>query len=325
VIGTLILFSLAATLTTFDSYYLLLSTSVLIALQLPFFFITAIFTSFADYIFELSYGFSFIILSTVTLVANETLTLRKLFVTIAVGIWGIRLIGHLFLRLRVVKSESDSRFDVLRNNPQKQFLYFMFQLITVWVNSLPIPYINAYSITGQEELFLKIYPVDFFAASLFLAGFFIEVIADHQKLTDYSLHSKFEKTKYSQYEIFTGLWRYSRHPNYFGEILLWWGLGFFTIPTLGLKSMIALIGPLHTTLALLFFAGILTPNKVPPDETAGNQRVVDVSEQQKRAYRSKTSLLIPFPFRFCVASEWISRPRVGFGLGMCMVATGEWF
>jgi len=158
-----------------------------------------------------------------------------------------------------------------------------------------------------------------------VAGFLIEVTADNQKLSDYLLHSKFEKTKYSQYEIFTGLWRYSRHPNYFGEMLLWWALGFFTIPTLGLKSIIPLIGPLHTTLALLFFAGILTPNKTLPDEVLSNQRIVDVSEQQKQAYRSKTSVFIPFPFRFCVSSEWISRPRVGYGLGMCMVAMGDWF
>lgn len=81
----------------------------------------------------------------------------------------------------------------------------------------------------------------------------------------------------------TGLWKYTRHPNYFGEILMWWGIFIITIPLQG--SLFFIISPLTITLLLVFVSGIPMLEK----KYKGNTAFED--------YKKRTSMLIPMPPR----------------------------
>ncbi len=86
----------------------------------------------------------------------------------------------------------------------------------------------------------------------------------------------------------TGLWRYSRHPNYFGELLCWWGIFVFVAPGLGAWSLLALVGPLAITAILLFATGI------PTLEASATRKWGENPEYH--AYRARTRSLVPWPF-----------------------------
>jgi steroid 5-alpha reductase family enzyme len=86
-----------------------------------------------------------------------------------------------------------------------------------------------------------------------------------------------------------GLWRYSRHPNYFGEILVWWGLFLYAVPFLHGAAFAVIAGPLFITLLLLFGTGI------PPLERSAAAKHGD--DPAYRDYKRRTSILVPLPPR----------------------------
>jgi len=118
---------------------------------------------------------------------------------------------------------------------------------------------------------------------LFVAGLLIETFSDAQKF-------RFKRKPENRNRwIQSGLWRYSRHPNYFGEILLWWGLFLVILPGLTGWQWLTVFGPISITILLLFISGI------PLLEKSGDEKYGDNPEYQ--AYKNSTSLLIPLPRR----------------------------
>ena len=112
-------------------------------------------------------------------------------------------------------------------------------------------------------------------------GLLIESVADQQKF-------KFKsKAKNKKKWIQTGLWRYSRHPNYFGEITLWWGLFLVALPYLKGWAFLGIVGPMFITFILLFVSGI------PPLEKRYQKKYGKNKKYQK--YVRDTSLLLPLP------------------------------
>ena len=89
--------------------------------------------------------------------------------------------------------------------------------------------------------------------------------------------------------ISSGLWRYSRHPNYFGEMLVWWGLFVYSVPFLDGAAFAVVIGPLFVTLLLLFVSGI------PLLERSADEKYGD--DPAYREYKRATSILVPLPPR----------------------------
>jgi steroid 5-alpha reductase family enzyme len=87
--------------------------------------------------------------------------------------------------------------------------------------------------------------------------------------------------------ITTGLWRYSRHPNYFGEILVWWGLFVYAVPFLHGAAFAVVVGPVFITLLLLFVSGI------PLLERSADEKYGD--DPAYRDYKRRTSILVPLP------------------------------
>jgi steroid 5-alpha reductase family enzyme len=243
---------------------LLISAAIQVILFIPAFLFRT------DKLTDLSYGITFIILSFLALLLSE-FDPAKLILFIMILLWALRLIIYLFVR--IVKIKKDKRFDAIRNNPLKFFGFWFFQGISVWLILISsILFMDSASKTGI---------LTFIGIAIWGIGLAIETIADLQKF--FFIINPKNKGKF----ISKGLWAYSRHPNYFGEILVWVGIYLFAFSSLmGLDRLFGLISPLYITILLLFVSGI------PLLEKRADKRWGDDPDYQK--YKRKTSILIPW-------------------------------
>jgi len=187
-------------------------------------------------------------------------------------LWAVRIGG--FLLYRVMKTGKDQRFDGMRENFLKFSQFWILQAITVWV--LMLPSLFAFEGSGSISLLAVIGIVTW------LTGLVTESMADFQKYR-FNQDSK-NKEKW----IATGIWRYSRHPNYFGEILVWAGVYLVTLVSLSTtQAWVGAISPLFITVLLLFVSGI------PLLEKSADKKWGDQEDYQH--YKATTSVLIPLP------------------------------
>lgn len=168
---------------------------------------------------------------------------RAVLVLLLVVIWGVRL--SIYITLRHWGHEEDHRYQTIRNNNQPGFslkslyLIFSFQALVAWVVALPL----FYSISSVAPLNV----LDGLAALLWLVGMLFESVSDYQLY-------QFKKNPGNKGNILTqGLWKYSRHPNYFGECLVWWGFFVFALSD---HAYLTIISPLLMTFLLLKFSGV---------------------------------------------------------------------
>lgn len=186
-------------------------------------------------------------------------------------IWAIRLGTFLFRRIH--KAGKDSRFDEIK--PSLFRFLNVWSIQGLWVTFTSAAALAAITTTTRKELGL-------FALIGFLTwafGFVFEVIADAQK----SLFRADPDNEGSF--IRTGLWARSRHPNYFGEIMLWIGVAIIAVPILRGWQWVTLISPLFVTLLLTRVSGIPLLEK-RADEKWGGQ-------DEYEAYKERTPELIP--------------------------------
>ena len=209
--------------------------------------INAIFFAFAaalrtDKVTDLSYSLSFVVLTVVLFIWGRGLLFAHIVTAVLICAWGIRLGAYLFAR--ILKTGVDHRFDDMRYRPLRFARFWALQALTVWVVMLPA--IRLFSRPGSSAV-----PwVSIVGFGLWVIGFSVEVVSDAQK-------SAFKKDPANRNRfIASGLWRYSRHPNYFGESLLWWGLFVAAVPFLSGWDFLVAIGPLYLTLLLLFVSGV---------------------------------------------------------------------
>ena len=251
---------------------ILLSFLVSLAVNAAFFAIAA--TRKTDVVTDLSYSLSFAVLAIVLpfLGAHEPV---QLVAALLVLIWAARLGGYLFRRILRIKV--DHRFDEMRDRPLRFARFWLLQAISVAVIMLPVSYL-----LGRDDP-PGFGPWAIAGAAIWLVGLVIEAVSDAQK-------SAFKaKDENRGRFITTGLWRYSRHPNYFGEMLVWWGLFVFAVPFLDGAAYAVVIGPVFITLLLLFVSGI------PLLERSAEARYGD--DPAYREYKRRTSILVPFPPR----------------------------
>jgi len=196
---------------------------------------------------------------------------RSFLVAALVSVWAVRLGAFLFSRIR--KAGKDDRFDEIKPN----FLRFL----NVWtIQGLWVTFTAAAALVTITSATRK--GLDAFAivgALVWVIGFAIEVIADAQKSrfnADPSNKGKF---------ICTGLWSRSRHPNYFGEIVLWIGIAIIAIPVLQGWQWIAMISPLFVTLLLTRVSGIPLLEKKADAKWGG--------QEEYEEYKKNTPVLIP--------------------------------
>ncbi len=192
--------------------------------------------------------------------------------------WAVRLSWHIFLRF-LRSSKEDKRYIDLRSTWKSRSdgavfrKIYMTQALLATVVSIPILYILL-TITGRATP-IKITSIIIVGVAVWAIGLMWEVVADHQ-LRQFLLN-KNNRGRTMQ----SGLWAYSRHPNYFGEIALWWGIGLVALGVSG--SLLSLVGPAVLTYLIIGVSGI------PPAEKRTSNR------QGWTDYKQRTSILFPWP------------------------------
>jgi steroid 5-alpha reductase family enzyme len=252
---------------------ILLSFVISFAVNAAFFAFAAIRKT--DVVTDLSYSLSFAVLA----IALPFLGAREpvqLVAALLVLVWAVRLGGYLLGRILRIKV--DHRFDQMRDSPLRFARFWLLQAISVAVIMLPVTYLLGQETTAPGSGLWAIA-----GTSIWLVGLVIEAAADAQK-------SAFKgKQENRERFIESGLWRYSRHPNYFGEMLVWWGLFVFAVPFLHGAAFAVVIGPVFITLLLLFVSGI------PLLERSADEKYGD--DPAYREYKRRTSILVPLPPR----------------------------
>ena len=194
---------------------------------------------------DVAWGPGFVAVAVVALLRQDMLSLRAVMVFALVVLWGVRLAIHVSVRNRG-KGE-DARYRQWREEWGRYavvrafFQVFLLQAYLVIVIALPVTVAVQ---AGGPSLDM----LDVFGVAVWAVGFLFETVGDYQLL-------KFKKDPANKGRIIQGgLWKYTRHPNYFGEVTLWWGIYLIALSVPG--AWITVIGPLTITLLILKVSGI---------------------------------------------------------------------
>ena len=207
---------------------------------------------------------------------------RSMLLVGMVSVWAMRLGGFQFVRLW--NKRRAGRFEAIRGDLKKFAAFWLLQAAWIFVVSLPLTLVNA---AGASDNF-KARGFGFFdviGCLIWAFGFCFEVLADHEKYL-FSLTPRNERTLPF---ITTGLWSFTRHPNYFGEMVLW--TGFWLSAVQGIRSwsllaaLVAIISPIFTFYLLMFVSGI------PVAEAHDDRRYSKLLAYQQ--YKAITSPLFP--------------------------------
>jgi steroid 5-alpha reductase family enzyme len=223
--------------------------------------------------FDLMGSATYVVLTGVALAGGEPSNPRALLLAMLVSIWALRLGSFLFRRIRT--DGSDGRFDRLKPSFSR--------FLTTWtLQGLWVVMTLGCALAAMTSLDAT--PLGWTAVAgtaLWLAGFAIEVVADHQK-------RRFRHQAGSTGSfIAQGLWAWARHPNYFGEIALWTGIALISLPALSGWQHATLVSPLFVYVLLTRISGI------PLLEARGLMRWGD--DPAYLAYLERTPRLIPWP------------------------------
>ncbi len=222
---------------------MLTEIALLIVIYVSLIFVLALIAG-DNSIVDIFWGPGFILIALYSLIQNPEPDLRKWIVTFLVALWGIRLSVHVFLRNR--GRGEDFRYRQWRETwkffiVRSYFQIFLLQGFFMFIIASPVYYINFCS---KEPLGFW----DTLGLVVFGMGFFFEALADHQL-------SEFKKKPENKGKIITtGLWELCRHPNYFGEALIWWGIAFYAMNLP--MGWITLVSPVVITLLLRFVSGV---------------------------------------------------------------------
>ncbi|HEY7775263.1 MAG TPA: DUF1295 domain-containing protein [Kineobactrum sp.] len=195
---------------------------------------------------------------------------RSLLLAACISLWALRLGSFLFHRVH--QDGGDSRFDKIKPVPSR-FL-FTWTLQGLWVLITAGCALAAIT-SGSEQ---PLGTLGLAGVVVWAGGFLIEVVADRQKRVFRQAHG-------SEQFISCGLWARSRHPNYFGEIVLWCGIALIALPALSGWQWLTLISPVFVFLLLTRVSG------VPLLERKADQRWGDNPDYQR--YKANTPALVP--------------------------------
>lgn len=177
---------------------------------------------------------------------TEGFQTRKIIVFSLLVIWGLRL--AIYLAWRNIGKPEDYRYQQFRNDcgPERYWWFSFFQVFLLqgfllWLVSAPLISAMHYGVD------IPLGPFDYVGAALWLIGFIFEAGGDYQL-------TRFKKDSNNKGKLLTsGLWKYTRHPNYFGDACLWWGFGCFSV---SVGSYLPLLGPLLMSLLIIKVSGV---------------------------------------------------------------------
>lgn len=221
---------------------------------------------------DVAWGIGFIFLALVGQFSASSVSDRGILVLVLVAVWGLRLSLHIGLRNR--GKVEDPRYRNWRNEwgshaaVRAYFQIFLLQGFLAVVILTPVTYIQA---SRSYDFGWR----DILGMAFWLAGFAFEFIGDFQL-------ARFKRNPRNHGRIITsGLWKYTRHPNYFGEVILWWGLWLIACSVPG--GWMTVPGPITITVLILFVSGIPLLEKRYEEH------------EEFREYRKRTSAFLPLP------------------------------
>ncbi|KAK0734289.1 hypothetical protein B0T26DRAFT_670608 [Lasiosphaeria miniovina] len=279
------------TIHALDDYYLAITLLTTVGYQLVFFSIA--YTFKFDKVTDIAGGTNFIILAIITLAFSGHQDARQLVVSLCMVVWALRLSGYLFFR--ILKTGKDDRFDEIRERFWAFLGFFVFQMLWVWLVSLPVTVLNSPAVQQYAQ-----HPFgtarDIAGVVLFALGLVVETVSDAHRY-------RFRSARTDKAAICdTGLFRFSRHPNYFGEIIVHFAIytiavssaadGYVEGPAYG-ALYATIVGPAFLTFLLMFVSG-LTLSERP----GAKKRYESGSPREWEAYSRylrRTSILVPFP------------------------------
>jgi steroid 5-alpha reductase family enzyme len=253
------------------NYYIILA--LILLAYMSFWFVFSIFKKRND-VADIAWGLGFVLITWVSFFISGNFSIRSLLVNILVSIWGLRLAWHITNRNKG-KTE-DYRYLAWRKEWGNWFYIrsylqvYLLQGMFLYLIILPILFINRN--IGTELNF-----IDGLGVLIWLIGFLFESVGDAQL-------ANFIKNPLNKGHLMqTGLWRYTRHPNYFGEVTQWWGLWLIAINVP--SGWFSIIGPLTITILILKISGIPMLEK----KMAENPEFAE--------YKKRTSVFIPLPLK----------------------------
>ncbi|MCB2208384.1 MAG: DUF1295 domain-containing protein [Bacteroidetes bacterium] len=224
-------------------------------------------------IVDIFWGFGYVLVGTFYYLFSEGYELRKLVVLILVAIWGLRL--TIYLAWRNAGKGEDFRYQEFRKNYGAHrywwvsfFQTFLLQGILLWLISAPL--LGAQYMPAGDHLNI----FDYIGIAFWIIGFTFEAGGDFQL-------AKFKKNPANKGKVLdTGFWKYTRHPNYFGDAAVWWGFGFISIAA---SSYIPVLGSILMTALIIKVSGVAMLEKSLKDK-----------KPEYKAYIEKTSAFIPW-------------------------------
>jgi steroid 5-alpha reductase family enzyme len=246
---------------------------VLVAFLIQWIAFIPAFLSKTEKFFDLTGSISYVTVMVLAVILTPVRDLRTWVLLGLVSVWALRLGTFLFLRIK--KAGEDRRFREI-----KQSFWRFLQTWTIqglWVTFSLAAALAV--VTSQKRV-----PLDGFLVAgllIWLIGFGIEVLADSQK-------SRFKADPDNEGKfIQSGLWSWSRHPNYFGEIVLWVGVMIIALPVLEGWQWVSLISPIFITILLTRISGVPLLEKRADNKWGGQPEYED--------YKANTSVLVPLP------------------------------
>ncbi len=204
--------------------------------------------------------------------SGQQISIRSTIVAIFVSIWTLRL--GTFLYIRIVKSGEDKRFREIKKSLPKFLMTWTLSALWVFlttVNAVTIIILN-------QQVTLDLFFMAGFA--IWILGFTFEAVADKQK-------KSFSKILENKDKFITlGLWSISRHPNYFGEIVLWTGIAIMSLPLLSGWQFLTLVSPIFVYLLLTKISGLPFLEEKAEKKWGNDKGYLE--------YKNNTPILIPY-------------------------------
>lgn len=251
------------------SYYVILSLILFIYMNL--WYIVSVLKKRND-VADIAWGLGFVVMVWSSFILSGNFEIRSILVNLLVTIWGVRLAWHIYSRNS--KKKEDYRYLAWREEWGEWFIVrsylqvFMLQGLFLFLIVQPVLFINNSSGRGMGIM-------DVIGTLVWCIGFYFEVVGDLQL-------KKFISQPQNKGKIIqSGLWKYTRHPNYFGEVAMWWG--YFIIALSYPGSFFTVIGPATITFLILFVSGVPLLEK----KYEGRADFED--------YKKRTSMFFPLP------------------------------